>query len=355
MPYEVIDSKDGKPFFQVTFDGTKKLFAPEEISAMVLMKLKQDAESFLGTSIDRAVVTVPAHFNDAQRYATRDAAVIAGLSVERILNEPTAAAMAYGMSQKGKELQVLVFDLGGGTFDVTVLSMEDGVFQVLATNGDTHLGGSDFDQAIMKYFMGRIEKQSNGDIKLDSRALQKLRKEVERVKRALSSQLQATLEIEDLMPGFHLSETLSRAKFETLNAKLFKKTLGPVRKVMEDALLDNDEIDQVIMVGGSSRIPKIRELIAEYFDGKEPYTGINPDEAVAHGAAIQASVLSGDKAVENVMLLDVTPLSLGTETEGGIMDVLIKRGTTIPTEKSSEYRVGFELLRVSSSSSLTLC
>jgi len=338
MPFEVVDSKDGKPFFQVTVDNAKKVFAPEEISAMVLMKLKRDAESFLGTSIDRAVVTVPAHFNDAQRHATRDAATIAGLHVERILNEPTAAAMAYGMSNK-EELQVLVFDLGGGTFDVTVLSMEDGVFQVLATNGDTHLGGSDFDQEIMKYFIGRIEKQSSDDskIKLDSRALQKLRMEVERVKRALSSQLQATLEIEDLVPGFHLSETLTRAKFELLNAKLFKKTLGPIRKVMEDALLENDEIDQIVMVGGSSRIPKIRELITEYFDGKEPYTGINPDEAVAYGAAVQGGVLSGDEAAENVMLLDVTPLSLGTESEGGIMDVLIKRGTTIPTEKSKTF------------------
>lgn len=346
MPYQVVDSDDHKPFFQVTIDGVKKVFSPEEISAMVLSKLKRDAESFLGKSIDRAVVTVPAYFNDAQRYATRDAGTIAGFHVERILNEPTAAAIAHGMmtmasdGDDADEAHVLVFDLGGGTFDVTVLSMESGIFQVLATNGNTHLGGSDFDQKIMQHFISRMEKKQPG-LELDSRALQRLRKEAERVKRALSTQLKATLDIENLVPGFDFSETLTRAKLEKLNAKLFEKTMGPVKKVMEDAMLDIDEIDQVVLVGGSTRIPKIQALIKDFFEGKEPFTGINPDEAVAYGAAVQASVLSGEggKAVDNVMLLDVTPLSLGTETEGGVMDFLIKRGTTIPTEKSSKLTV----------------
>ena len=283
MPYDIVDVDD-RPYVAIQLPGgggTKLKFAPEEVSAMVLAKLKADAERYLGKSIDRAVVTVPAYFNDAQRHSTRDAGVIAGLHVERIINEPTAAAIAYGMDEAndtGGEQNVLVFDLGGGTFDVTLLTIDQGVFEVLATNGDTHLGGSDFDQSVMQYFLGTIKQKSKKDISHDKRALQKLRKEVERVKRALSSQLSARLDIEDLVPGYDFSESLTRAKFEELNADLFRKTLKPVQRVMEDAELDIDEVDEIILVGGSTRIPKVQELIKEFFDGKDPNKVVNPDE-----------------------------------------------------------------------------
>jgi heat shock protein 5 len=339
MPYDIIPV-EGKPYVQVKqgADGTMAQFAPEEVSAMILIKMKQTAEIFLGRKVDRAVVTVPAYFNDAQRHATRDAGVIAGLHVERIINEPTAAAIAYGMDKKGDESSILVFDLGGGTFDVTVLLIDNGAFQVLATNGDTHLGGEDFDQCVMMYFVELMKAKSDVDISKNKRALQVLRKEVERAKRALSTQYQTRLDVEELVSGYDFSETLTRAKFEELNNDLFRKTLGPVKKVMEDALMDIGEIDEIVLVGGSTRIPKVQQLISEFFEGKEPNTGINPDEAVAYGAAIQGSVLSGEggDAVKDVVLLDVTPLSLGTETKGGVMAILIPRGTTIPTEKSSE-------------------
>jgi len=343
MPYE-ITNVDDRPYVAIKpQDGGKEMkFAPEEISAMVLSKLKTDAERYLGKDIDRAVVTVPAYFNDAQRHATRDAGVIAGLHVERIINEPTAAAIAYGMDEAiatGGEQHILVFDLGGGTFDVTLLTIDQGVFEVLATNGDTHLGGSDFDQSVMNFFLGQIKSKSKKDISNDKRALQKLRKEVERVKRALSSQLSARLDIEDLVPGYDFSETLTRAKFEELNADLFRKTLKPVQRVLEDADFELDEVHEIILVGGSTRIPKVQELIGEFFNGKEPSKDVNPDEAVAYGAAIQGSILSGEGGdhVKDVMLLDVTPLSLGTETTGGVMTVLIRRGSTIPTESSMEF------------------
>jgi heat shock protein 5 len=338
LPYEIV-AVDEKPIIQIKqADGTTLQFAPEELSAMILGKMKQTAESFLGRKVDRAVVTVPAYFNDAQRHATRDAGVIAGLHVERIINEPTAAAIAYGMDKKGDEATVLVFDLGGGTFDVTVLLIDNGAFQVLATNGDTHLGGEDFDQCVMTYFVELIKAKDNVDISTNKRALQVLRMEVERAKRALSTQYKARLDVEDLVNGYHFSETLTRAKFEELNLDLFKRTLGPVKKVMEDALLEISDIEEIVMVGGSTRIPRYNSSFQKFFGGKEPNTGINPDEAVAYGAAIQASVLSGEggDAVKDVVLLDVTPLSLGTETKGGVMNVLIPRGTTIPTERTSE-------------------
>jgi endoplasmic reticulum chaperone BiP len=335
VPYEIVSDND-KPMIQVTQNGKTSKFAPEEVSAMILQKMKITAETFLGSNVNRAVVTVPAYFNDAQKQATKDAGTIAGLKVERILNEPTAAAIAYGLDKTGSESNVLVYDLGGGTFDVTLLTIDNGVFEVLATNGDTHLGGEDFDQRVMQYFIKVMKQKSNVDISGDKRALQKLRKEVERVKRALSSQQQARLEIEDLAEGFDLSETLTRARFEELNNDLFKKTMGPVERVMEDAGLSKDEINEIVLVGGSTRIPKVQQLISEYFGGKEPSKGINPDEAIAYGAAVQGGILSGTggEALAGVIVLDVAPLSQGIETVGGVMTKLINRGTNIPTKKS---------------------
>ena len=335
VPYSIVSDRN-KPMIEVNIDGKKRRFAPEEVSAMVLAKMKSTAEAFLGEDVKGAVVTVPAYFNDAQRQATKDAGTIAGLEVQSIINEPTAAAVAYGMDKSGEESNVLVYDLGGGTFDVTLLTVDNGIFEVLATNGDTHLGGEDFDQRVMQYFIKMMKKKSNVDISRNKRALQKLRKEVERVKRSLSSQQQARIEIENLAEGFDLSEVLTRARFEELNADLFKKTLKPVEYALKDGGLGKGEIDEVVLVGGSTRIPKVQGIISEFFGGKKPFTGINPDEAVAYGAAIQGEILSPETSdeFESIVILDVTSLSQGIETVGGVMTKLINRGTTIPTKKS---------------------
>merc|ERR1712157_188337 len=308
----------------------------EEISAMVLSKMRSTAETFLGKDVQNAVVTVPAYFNDAQRQATKDAGVIAGMTVLRIINEPTAAAIAYGMDKKEGEKNVLVFDLGGGTFDVSLLTIDNGVFEVVATNGDTHLGGEDFDQRVMEHFIKLYKKKKGKDLRKDVRAVQKLRREVEKAKRALSAAHQVRVEVESLFEGEDFSETLTRAKFEELNMDLFKGTLKPVQKVLEDSDLTKKDIDEIVLVGGSTRIPKVQQLVKEFFNGKEPSKGINPDEAVAYGAAVQAGVLSGEDNVD-VVLLDVCPLTLGIETVGGVMTKLIARNSVVPTKKSQIF------------------
>ena len=306
---------------------------------MVLGKMRQIAEDYLGQNVTHAVVTVPAYFNDAQRAATKDAGIIAGLNVIRIINEPTAAAIAYGLNDKSSgEKNVLVFDLGGGTFDVSLLTIADGVFEVVATNGDTHLGGEDFDQRVMEYFIKLFKKKTGNDLRKDARAVQKLRREVEKAKRALSNAHSTRIEVESLFNGEDFSESLTRAKFEELNMDLFRSTLKPVKKVLEDADLTKKDIDEIILVGGSTRIPKIQQLVKEFFNGKEPSKGVNPDEAVAYGAAVQACILSGGECGESQMvLLDVNPLSLGIETVGGVMSKLINRNTVVPTKKSQIF------------------
>jgi len=338
VPFTIVN-KDTKPYIEVDTKGEKKQFSPEEISAMVLTKMKETAEGFLGKTIQNAVVTVPAYFNDAQRQATKDAGTIAGLNVARIINEPTAAAIAYGLDKKGGEKNILVFDLGGGTFDVSILTIDNGVFEVVSTNGDTHLGGEDFDQRVMEYFIKLVKRKYGKDVSSDKRAIQKLRRECERAKRTLSSQHQARVEIESLVDGIDLSEPLTRARFEELNNDLFRKTMTPVKKAMEDAGFKKTEIDEIVLVGGSTRIPKIQQMIKEYFDGKEPNKGVNPDEAVAYGAAVQGGILSGEGGDEtkDILLLDVAPLSQGIETVGGVMTKLIPRNTVIPTKKSQTF------------------
>ncbi|KAJ9098149.1 hypothetical protein QFC21_004478 [Naganishia friedmannii] len=336
-PFKVVN-KGGKPMIKVKHRDDFKEFTPEEISAMILSKMKETAEAYLGHKVTHAVVTVPAYFNDAQRQATKDAGVIAGLTVLRIVNEPTAAAIAYGLDRSGKdETKIIVYDLGGGTFDVSLLSIEEGVFEVLATAGDTHLGGEDFDQRVMSYLIKQYKTKTGTDVTSNKKALGKLKREVEKAKRTLSSQMSTRIEIEAFENGNDMSETLTRAKFEELNMDLFRKTMKPVEQVLKDAGVKKEEIDDIVLVGGSTRIPKVQQLLKEYFGGKEPSKGINPDEAVAYGAAVQGGVLSGEESSSDILLIDVCPLTLGIETTGGVMTKLIPRNTVIPTKKSQIF------------------
>lgn len=336
FPFKVTGDKNGNPVIDVEYKGEVKQFHPEEISAMVLQKMKEIAEDYLGHEVTHAVVTVPAYFNDAQKVATKNAGVIAGLNVMRIVNEPTAAAIAYGLDKTDGERQIVVYDLGGGTFDVSLLNIDNGVFEVLATGGDTHLGGEDFDFRVVNYLIKKFKQEHDVNIRDSPKALSKLKREVEKAKRTLSSQMSTRIEIESLINGLDFSETLTRAKFEEINLEQFKKTLKTVENVLKDAGVTKKEVDDIVLVGGSTRIPKVQELLETYF-GKKASKGINPDEAVAYGAAVQAGVLSGQEGVDDIVLLDVNPLTLGIETTGGVMTKLINRNTAIPTKKTQIF------------------
>ena len=339
-PFRVIRGADNRPHIVVQFKGEEKKFYAEEISAMVLLKMKETAEAYLGRTVRSAVVTVPAYFNDSQRQATKDAGVISGLDVKRIINEPTAAAIAYGLDKKGSgEKNILIFDLGGGTFDVSLLTIDDGVFEVKATAGNTHLGGEDFDNRMVEYCAAEFKKKSGIDIKGNNRALRRLRTACERAKRTLSASTQASIEIETLADGVDFFSSMTRAKFEELNMDYFRGCLEPVERVLNDSGLSKNQIHEIVLVGGSTRIPRVQQLLQDFFNGKELCKSINPDEAVAYGAAVQGAILSGEKSsqVKDLLLLDVTPLSLGIETAGGVMTVLIPRNSTIPTKKSQVF------------------
>ncbi len=312
-PFKVIN-QGSKPKIQVEYKNETKTFTPEEISSMVLVKMKETAEAFLGNKVKDAVITVPAYFNDSQRQATKDAGVIAGLNVLRIINEPTAAALAYGLDKKLKgEQSILIYDLGGGTFDVSILQISDGLFEVKSTNGDTHLGGEDFDNRMVNHFVTEFKRKNNKDVSKNQKALRRLRTSCERAKRTLSSSAEATVEIDSLHEGIDFYSKITRARFEELNMDLFKNTLGPVEQALNDAKMSKSQIDEIVLVGGSTRIPKVQKLLEDFFNGKPVNKTINPDEAVAYGAAVQAAILSGDKSneIKDVLLVDVAPLSLG--------------------------------------------
>lgn len=340
LPYKVVNS-NGKPKVEVVFKDETKQFTPEEISAMILTKMKSIAEAYTGCPITDAVITVPAYFNDAQRQATKDAGVISGLNVLRVINEPTAAAMAYGLQKKndGKGRNVLIFDCGGGTHDVSLLNIEDGIFEVKATGGDTHLGGADIDNRIVDYLVKEFKNKTKHDVSDNKKAVKRLLSAAEKAKRTLSTTTSTNIEVDSLYEGLDFSCVLTRAKFESLCIDIFQRTMAPVDQVLKDSGLSKDKVDEIVLVGGSTRIPKIRELLTNYFNGKELCHSVNPDEAVAYGAAVQAAILSGDKDenISDILLLDVNPLSLGVETAGSMMTVLIPRGTTIPNKKTQTF------------------